>query len=378
MMNVLNVNGLLNPKIGGGTAERTIQMSKYLADYHVDCSILTIDADITNEIISYLYKVKLFALPYLTKRFYIPIFNPIKISSIVKGADIVHLMGNWTLLNAIVYIFIKWHSKPYVICPAGGLKIIGRSQNLKFLYNYIIGNRLINHASKIIAITSDEKKYYLSRNIDSRSITLIPNGIQVGDSFKDYESEFRQQFELVGKKYILYVGRLNYIKGIDLLINCFCQVAEEFSEYTLVIAGTDEGMLGSLQKTVKTHKLVSRVKFIGFIDGIYKDQAYRSAKLVVIPSRQEAMSIVILEAGLFRCPVLFTDQCGLTKFSINEAGLEVPASEDGLKNGLLSFYKYEQRFIQYGDNLYDIVLEQYNWSKIIDSYLSLYKNILNE
>jgi glycosyltransferase involved in cell wall biosynthesis len=377
-MKVLNVNGLLNPKIGGGTAERTIQMSKYLADCNVDCSILTIDADITNEIYNYLYKVKLIALPYLTKRFYIPIFNPIRISSIVKGVDIVHLMGHWTILNAIVYIFIKWHGKPYVVCPAGALKIFGRSQNLKILYNYVIGKRLINHASKLIAITADEQNYYLSNSIDRESLTLIPNGIEVRDSYKDYDSEFGRQFELEGKKYILYVGRLNYIKGIDLLINSFCQVAEEFSEYTLVIAGTDEGMLVDLQKVVKSHNLVDRVKFIGFIDGMYKDQAYRSAKLVVIPSRREAMSIVILEAGLFNCPVLFTDQCGLTEFSINEAGLEVPASEDGLKNGLLSFYYYEQRFIQYGENLYDIVTEQYNWSKIIKSYLLLYKNILND
>ena len=45
-MKVLNVNPFINPSSGGGTAERTLQMSYYLAKSGVQCSILTLDIEV--------------------------------------------------------------------------------------------------------------------------------------------------------------------------------------------------------------------------------------------------------------------------------------------------------------------------------------------
>jgi hypothetical protein len=50
-----------------------------------------------------------------------------KIRQLVNGADVIHLMGHWSVLNALVNVASRRAGKPNVICPAGALLIFGRS-----------------------------------------------------------------------------------------------------------------------------------------------------------------------------------------------------------------------------------------------------------
>ena len=74
-MRVLNVNVVLDPVFGGGTAERTYQMSKALTNAGIDCTILTSDVGLSNERIASLNGVNLVVLRCLIKRFYIIFFS---------------------------------------------------------------------------------------------------------------------------------------------------------------------------------------------------------------------------------------------------------------------------------------------------------------
>jgi len=71
-----------------------------------------------------------------------------------------------------------------------------------------------------------------------------------------------------------------------------------------VFAGPDGGMLKSLKNIVRENGLDERVHFVGYLDHSYKYLAYDEAEFLVIPSRMEAMSIVVLEAGVIGTPVL--------------------------------------------------------------------------
>ena len=115
----------LDPVSGGGSVERTFQMSRFLVKSGVGCSVLTTDIGLTPERIKDLAGVTVVALKSLNKRFYVPLSSFEMIKSIVKNADIIHLMNHWTLLNVIVYFFAKRLNKPYVVCPAGSLPVRG-------------------------------------------------------------------------------------------------------------------------------------------------------------------------------------------------------------------------------------------------------------
>ena len=74
-MNVLNVNMSLDPVLGGGTVERTIQISREMSRCGVKVVILTTDIGLSEEQKKSIDGVEMIALPCLVKRFYFPQFS---------------------------------------------------------------------------------------------------------------------------------------------------------------------------------------------------------------------------------------------------------------------------------------------------------------
>lgn len=379
-MKVLNVNHILETNGGGGTAERTLQMSHFLADEdNVECQIICTDLYLSGATRSYLKKVKILAIPCLSKRFLIPRPWLLRVNALVKSADIIHLMNHWTLINAWIYINLKLYNRPYVVCPAGSLSIFGRSQFIKKFYNLLIGKRIIKNASCCIAVTEKEISQFLEYDIPREKIKVIPNGIRSGqEASVAAQQSFLMKYGLKRKSFILFVGRLNKIKGPDLLIQAFEKIKEQIPDYDLVIAGPDEGLLPFIQDFVEHSNLSSRVKIIGSITGEEKESAYQTAAILAIPSRQEAMSIVVLEAGIYGTPAVFTDQCGLTSLNEKGCGIEVPVSVDGIAKGMTMLLSDEDKRKGIGEKLKDYVSQNYDWKIVVKMYTNLYLKILQK
>jgi len=377
-MKILNVNMSLDPVTGGGSAERTFQMSRFLAKTGIECTVLTTDFGLTPEHINKATEgVKVIALPCLFKRFYFPKFSYKQIKQIVEYADIVHLMCHWTFLNALVYFIGKRLNKPYVICPAGALLVYGRSKILKRLYNWVIGKRIIRNANGYIAITADEINQLKAYGVEADEVSIIPNAINPEDFQANDIADFRRKYGLSDCPFIMFMGRLNSIKGPDLLLRAFCNVKDELKPYHLVFAGPDGGMLAKLKETVAKLGIGGRVHFIDYLGGEDKSQAYYAADIVVIPSRHEAMSIVVLEAGITGTPVLLTDKCGFDEVSNIGGGQIVPASVDGLQKGLIEILRNPNQLKEKGENLKKYIYDNFIWNSVVNKYLKLYDKILN-
>ena len=142
-MRILNVNNTLNPLTGGGTAERTFQMSRALARAGIPCTVLTTDVSLGDDRTRELKGTQIVTCPAVWPRFFVPEFSVHKIRRAVAQADVIHLMGHWSVLNAFVYLIATRLRRPYVVCPAGALPIYGRSRLLKGMYNRVVGRRLI-------------------------------------------------------------------------------------------------------------------------------------------------------------------------------------------------------------------------------------------
>ena len=377
MMKVLNVNHLLDPVSGGGTAERTFQMSRFLASAGVDTTILTLDEGLDRQRLRTVGNVKVVALPLLLRRFFLPRCRFAEIRKLVAAADIVHLMGHWTVLNALVYRAIRQERKPYVVCPAGALPIYGRSKLLKRAYNLLVGQSIISRANLHIAITGNEIPQFEQYGVGAARVAVVPNGIASADFTAQDDQGFRNRFGLGGKPFILFMGRLNHIKGPDLLLEAFVAASERLPQHNLVFAGPDGGMLSALRETACSSRLADRVHFIGYLDAVEKVHAYHAADFLVIPSRQEAMSIVVLEAGACATPVLMTDQCGFGCLDEIDGGLVVEASVAGIAAGLSKLAACEATELEtMGNNLRRYVLDHYEWGAIISRYLKIYRQLL--
>jgi len=376
-MKILNVNITIDPVTGGGTAERTLQMSRFLARAGMECTLLTTNVGLTKQRIKDLVGVKVIILRTLNKRFYIPKFSFNMLGNMLKNVDIIHLMNHWTLLNAIVYLGARHLNRPYVVCPAGALAIYGRSKFFKRVYNWFIGKRIILNANGHIAIAGNEINQFQVYGVGPDQISVIPNGINPEDFQANDTKSFRDEYGLGNVQFIMFIGRLNSIKGPDLLLRAFCNAGDMLKAFHLVFVGPDEGLLADLQDIVAEAGVGDRVHFIGYLDGEDKSQAYHAADLVVVPSRQEAMSIVALEAGITGTPILMTDQCGFDEVATVGAGKVVAASVDALQEGLVELLRDPVQLKSMGENLRRYTCENFLWNSVVNKYIELYRQLLN-
>lgn len=351
-------------------------MSRALVRAGANCDVLTLDLGLTPERREGLSGAGLVALPSAYRRFYVPRFSPKKLRSLVEKADVLHLMGHWTAINALAYLYARRLRKPYVVCSAGALPVYGRSRYLKTFYNRAIGTRIVRNADGHVAITADEIPQFAPYGIEAGRITVIPNGIDAGDYRARDGAGFRRKHGLGDDPFILFVGRLNHIKGPDLLLEAFARVQRELPNYRLVFAGPDDGMLHELRRSASGSGVGERVHFVGYLGGEEKSCAYHAARLFVVPSRQEAMSIVALESGAAGTPVLLTDRCGFDEVERVGGGRVVSASVEGLRTGLLELLEDPAGIERMGANLKRLVEERYTWEAAVEQYLDLYRGIL--
>lgn len=364
-MRVLFVNHLLDAVSGGGTAERTYQLARFLAIEGIDCSILTLDIGLSDERLAGLGNVRVHALPCINKRFFIPAFCLRQVWALTSNVDVIHLSGHWTLLNVLMFWVCCLQRKPYFFSPAGAFKPFGRSLWIKRAYNRVVGLALLKRAAFNIAITEDERAEFLSHGVQAGRVAVIPNGIdpaqyQVAQLAIECE-KFRLQHALGSAPFILFLGRLSHIKGPDLLLDAFSRIAGKYPDHLLVLAGPDDGLEESLRAKARVLGLERRIRFIGYVSGVTKVLALRTARLMVIPSRREAMSIVILEAGACSCPAVFTNTCGLSAFAQVDAGIMVEADASGIAEGMQCALGDPEKLSRCVERLAELVNTDYLW-----------------
>ena len=377
ILRILNVNDTLGLRTGGGTAERTFQMSRVLAGLEdVQCTVLTLDIELNKTRIQANLPAGVVTLSSCWNRFYVPKCGWQTIKRLVANADVIHLMGHWSVLNLLVYWAARRAKKPYVVCPAGALPIFGRSANIKRLYNFVAGRAIIRNASAWIAVTKGELSHFEAYGIAPSRVTIIPNGVNEEDFPAADVVAFKRKHKIPDAPIILFMGRLNPIKGPDLLLEAFIKVRDSLLGAHLVFAGPDGGMLAALTNTVRQSGISEFVHFLGFMDGAERVAAYRMANLLVVPSRQEAMSIVAVEAGFCGTPVLLTDQCGFSEIKSIDARLEVPATACGIAQGLTNVMSDINVLAEIAPAWTKFVKQQYAWTALVPKYVKLYESIL--
>lgn len=372
-MKILNVNHFLDPVAGGGTAERTFQMSRFQARAGHQVHVLVSDGGVSQAMEESLPGVELHIAPMLERRFHFPKFWQVDIGELVRRCDIVHLMGHWTPLNALVYRHARRNKKPYVVCPAGSLPVEGRSRLLKTVYNFLVGKALMKNAARCIAVTELECRSFSGYGIDTGRIAVIPNGVDL-DGIPPPSESHQRRLGLPSSPFVLFLGRLNEIKGPDLLLEAY--IRSSGYRYDLVFVGPDSGMQGSLMQRVEHAGVSERVHFLGTLRGEDKFQAYHAAEALIVPSRREAMSIVAVEAGATGTPVILTDQCGFDEVEDAGGGWVVPASVEGIVAGLDRLCCSSESLKAMGARLRELVNEKYAWTSLVGHYDQLYRRIL--
>lgn len=299
-----------------------------------------------------------------------------EIWKIIDDYDLVDITAVWNfpvLAGALISLIKK---KPYIISPRGTIykeTIELKSTAFKKLYFNLFAKHYLNKASAIHFTTEDEKEKVTSYLKLKASSFVIPNGVDLNRITQSAVPKSN----LIGKKYLLILGRIDKKKGFDLLIPAFANVATKFNDIQLVIAGNLEtSYYHSIIPFIQKYGISDRVIFTGEVTGDDKWSLYKNAFMFVLPSYSENFGMSVVEAMACGCPVVISDKVGIYKeVSDNNAGIIVKTTVESLQVGIHKLLNDEQLRIKIASNGRAMVEKFYDIDKVADAMIVQYKNI---
>lgn len=261
----------------------------------------------------------------------------------ICAADIVHLHALWNPINIAVRQICRRLSKPYVLMPHGMLDpySLGAKRWRKVLYFAAIERKNIQSAERMIYTTTQEAR------LATAGLPFLPEGVVVplgGGAPNADPGELAAVFlkafpRARGRLNLLFLGRLHFKKGLDRIIRILPTVVRQYPDAMLTVAGEGDAKFErALRSSIAEQKLDDHVLITGRLEGAIKWGAYASARLFLLPSRQENFAITVAEAMQMGVPVVISNKVNTWPL-VEEAGAGIVLDEsqiDGrLENAVL-------------------------------------------
>jgi glycosyltransferase involved in cell wall biosynthesis len=309
-------------------------------------------------------------------RLFIPPALPFHLEAAIRNADVVHLHEYRSLIAAMALPVLERLHKPLIITAQGGMPLLAGRFALKRFYDSYIGHRLLNHAARLHALNGMEAKQYVEAGGQLRKVFTAPNCINASEyQHLSAQNTFRAQHNIpADAPLVLFLARVNKIKGVDFLVSAFAEVARALPDAVLAIVGPDDGFLPEVKAQVHALGIEDRVCFVDYVDGAAKLEAYQTANVYVLPSNYEILGITLLEALACRTPVITTDRCGLADDIIqNQLGQVVTYGNiPQMSNALLDALKNRASSQSDSERRRNYVLANYDWDAVAKRWETIY------
>ncbi|NHJ31525.1 MAG: glycosyltransferase family 4 protein [Asgard group archaeon] len=314
-----------------------------------------------------------------------------KSSSCLCRKDNIYVPRNTVNLFLTLFIILlrnkpnifHFNSPPLLLTP---LLFLMKIQRIKIVYSFHGGILFENTTRKwlrslfliqcklfydVIIANSKYSAQFLCKTEKTlgQKVVVIPNGIKVE------EQVISTNTLLKGSPAVLYVGRIDYIKGVDILVNSIALVKKSLPLICLHIVGEGTN-LGKIKELISHLGLEENVVLHGFIAEKEKNSLYSTSDIVVMPSRNEPFGIIVLEAMRAGKPLIVSNRGALPELVINgHNGLVVNLKQDALAQAIfnLTVDKNSRKTMSENNK---ITVKSYDWKKITEEYIQLYRTLM--
>ena len=348
--------------------------------------------------------VKVFYFPIIFKSWQYSYKLHRALAKNIKDFDLIHIASVFLSVSTLGAYYAKKYKKPYIISPHGSLmdEPLKHHSPKKWLYVSLFEKRNLKNASAIHFLIEQEKEDYLKTGLPLKRAIIIPNSLDIEDYEirNQYENTklrkgFREKFGISpDKKVILFLSRLNWIKGLDTLIPAFAGVIKKKRDCVLVLAGPDEkGYKKEIIKMINNCHLTyadfsphssafspresASCIFTGMLVGEDKSAVFRESDVFVLPSYSEAFSMAILEAIFFKLPVIITKNSALAEIVIKSgAAIVIEKDEKQLAEAILKILDNPDLAKKMGEAGKQLVKTEFSSEKVAEKWIEEYRNLI--
>ena len=299
----------------------------------------------------------------------------------VPRYDIVHIHSLYRFTTTAAAHYCHAYGVPYLMMPHGTLDpfMFQRHRPRKRLYEALFDRPHLDGAAAVHFTTLEEMELAKATGFGLKGV-IVPLGVvpeKLGGE-EDVE-EFRAKWpQTRGKKVVLFLGRVNFKKGLDLLARAFGEVCRQRDDVHLFIAGPDdEGYGTQVRRWLEDEAVLGRTTFSGMVLGREKAAALAAADVFVLPSYSENFGIAVAEALAAGLPVVISNRVNIWReVALAGAGIVVNCDVAELKRALLEVLDNRALRQEMGEAGRRLASESFSWPSAVDKLMAVYRDIV--
>ena len=304
----------------------------------------------------------------------------------VKGFDIVHDNGlsGFSLRRKAVNCprVVTIHHLARTSLKALETTLFDRLKNIReeIGISPFIEHPCMKRGDRVIAVSEGTRQDIVrTYGLPESKIEVIYHGVRGEDYLfpQDEKDRFRMSLGINTEPLILFVGRLEHRKGIDILLRALPRVLNEMRVKLVLVGAGKQEQYRSLAENLN---ISEHVLFMGRVSDETLRLLFSSCDLFVLPSRLEGLGIVLLEAMAGGKPIVAAKVGGIPEIvQSGQNGILVEPDNDGaLAQAIIQFISDKALSGSIGENNARIARSQYNWQSAAQKTEQVYKAALNQ
>lgn len=296
----------------------------------------------------------------------------------IEACDLLHLHGVWSYSNIQMARLARRCDKPYIVSPRGMLDDWSMEQKWlkKRFFHAIIYRRVLEDAAAIHCTAQAELEQSRKWFPRARGV-VIPNLLDLRPFRAPPGPErARAAFPAIRERRptILFLSRLHYKKGAEILIGAVRILRETGFNCNLMLAGTGErAYVDQLKALVGDLQLDDRVHFLGHVAGDLKISLYQAADIFALPTSQENFGFVFPEALASGTPIITTRGVDIWgELLAGGACSIVDRTPEAFALEIRAIFTDSNRFVQMQAASKPFVFKAYNEVNLLDAFETLY------
>ncbi len=332
---------------------------------------------------SMIYRERAYTLPF-NKKYKVSFWPKVHTKKVFNGfrPDVVHI-HNPFMLGRSAMRYANRHGIPVVatnhLMPENFLlNLKGSSWYYGWFYkrfwNYLV--RFHNRAQFVTTPTPTALKFLTKYGLKTPA-KPVTNGIDMAVFHPGISTtKIRQKYKLANKPTLLYLGRVDGEKRIDVIITAMPKILKVI-DCQLVVAGFGVA-LDELKKQAEKLGVAQVVTFTGYLDETDKPAIYNLADVFVISSPAELQSIVTLEAMATAKPVVSVDVAALHELVHDgENGYLFPENNSTeLAKHVTTLLKNPKQLQKFGQASLEIIAKHHSTKITFDEYEAIYDKVV--